>query len=96
VQVKVSDTIIFSASPIPGNTISVVNTIDRLMMLGAKVIYGKGEGIHVVRPWLPGRSEADAGAHQVRSSSCRFTASTACWSATAKPPSRWACPPTTS
>jgi len=47
VQVKNSDTIIFSASPIPGNTISVVNTIDRLMMLGAKVIYGKGEGIHV-------------------------------------------------
>jgi ribonuclease J len=47
VQVKCSDTIIFSASPIPGNTISVVNTIDRLMMLGARVIYGKGEGIHV-------------------------------------------------
>ena len=46
-QVKNSDTIIFSASPIPGNTISVVNTIDRLMMLGAKVVYGKGEGIHV-------------------------------------------------
>ena len=47
VRVKSSDTIIFSASPIPGNTISVVNTIDRLMMLGAKVVYGKGEGIHV-------------------------------------------------
>jgi ribonuclease J len=47
VQVKNSDTIIFSASPIPGNTISVVNTIDRLMMLGARVVYGKGEGIHV-------------------------------------------------
>ncbi len=47
VQVKSSDTIIFSASPIPGNTISVVNTIDRLMMMGAKVVYGKGEGIHV-------------------------------------------------
>ncbi|KZR70285.1 Ribonuclease J 1 [Prochlorococcus marinus str. MIT 1313] len=47
VQVKNTDTIIFSASPIPGNTISVVNTIDRLMMLGAKVVYGKGEGIHV-------------------------------------------------
>lgn len=47
VQVKASDTIIFSANPIPGNTISVVNTIDRLMMLGAKVVYGKGEGIHV-------------------------------------------------
>ncbi len=47
VQVKSTDTIIFSASPIPGNTISVVNTIDRLMMMGAKVVYGKGEGIHV-------------------------------------------------
>ncbi|MGB0278783.1 MAG: ribonuclease J, partial [Prochlorococcaceae cyanobacterium] len=47
VKVKTSDTIIFSASPIPGNTISVVNTIDKLMMLGAKVVYGKGEGIHV-------------------------------------------------
>ena len=47
VQVKTTDTIIFSASPIPGNTISVVNTIDSLMMLGAKVVYGKGEGIHV-------------------------------------------------
>ncbi|MFL0742493.1 MAG: ribonuclease J, partial [Prochlorococcus sp.] len=47
VQVKTTDKIIFSASPIPGNTISVVNTIDRLMMLGAKVVYGKSEGIHV-------------------------------------------------
>ncbi len=47
VQLKTTDTVIFSASPIPGNTISVVNTIDRLMMLGAKVVYGKGEGIHV-------------------------------------------------
>ena len=34
VKVKSSDTIIFSASPIPGNTISVVNTIDKLMILG--------------------------------------------------------------
>ena len=47
VKVKTTDTIIFSASPIPGNTISVVNTIDKLMILGAKVVYGKGEGIHV-------------------------------------------------
>ncbi len=47
VQLKTTDTVIFSASPIPGNTISVVNTIDRLMMLGAKVVYGKDKGIHV-------------------------------------------------
>lgn len=47
IQVKQGDTIVFSANPIPGNTIAVVNTIDRLMMQGAKVVYGKSEGIHV-------------------------------------------------
>ena len=47
VRVREGDTIVFSANPIPGNTIGVVNTIDRLMMQGAKVIYGRREGIHV-------------------------------------------------
>ncbi|NJN29197.1 MAG: ribonuclease J [Synechococcales cyanobacterium RM1_1_8] len=47
VKVKPGDTIIFSANPIPGNTISVVNTIDMLMMQGANVVYGKAKGIHV-------------------------------------------------
>lgn len=47
IQVKPGDTIVFSANPIPGNTISVVNTIDRLMMQGANVIYGRRQGIHV-------------------------------------------------
>lgn len=47
VKIREGDTVVFSANPIPGNTISVVNTIDRLMMLGAKVIYGREQGIHV-------------------------------------------------
>ena len=47
IKVKEGDTIIFSANPIPGNTIAVVNTIDRLMMKGANVVYGKQKGIHV-------------------------------------------------
>ncbi|MDJ0633307.1 MAG: ribonuclease J [Xenococcaceae cyanobacterium MO_188.B29] len=47
IRVKQGDTIVFSANPIPGNTIAVVNTIDRLMMQGAKVIYGRQHGIHV-------------------------------------------------
>lgn len=47
IKIKQGDTVVFSANPIPGNTISVVNTIDRLMMLGANVVYGKKEGIHV-------------------------------------------------
>lgn len=47
IKIRPGDTIVFSANPIPGNTIAVVNTIDRLMMLGAKVVYGRREGIHV-------------------------------------------------
>jgi ribonuclease J len=47
VKVRPGDTIVFSANPIPGNTLAVVDTIDRLMMQGAKVIYGREHGIHV-------------------------------------------------
>jgi ribonuclease J len=47
VKIRQGDTVVFSANPIPGNTIAVVNTIDRLMMLGAKVMYGREQGIHV-------------------------------------------------
>ncbi len=47
IKVQQGDTIVFSANPIPGNTIAVVNTIDRLMMQGAHVVYGKQQGIHV-------------------------------------------------
>jgi ribonuclease J len=47
IKIREGDTVVFSANPIPGNTIAVVNTVDRLMMLGAKVIYGREQGIHV-------------------------------------------------
>jgi ribonuclease J len=46
-KIRPGDTVVFSANPIPGNMIAVVNTIDRLMMQGAKVIYGREQGIHV-------------------------------------------------
>jgi len=47
VKIREGDTVVFSANPIPGNTIAVVNVIDQLMMQGAQVIYGRNEGIHV-------------------------------------------------
>ena len=46
-EIRQGDTVILSANPIPGNTIPVVRTIDRLMALGANVIYGKDKGLHV-------------------------------------------------
>jgi ribonuclease J len=46
-KIRAGDTVVFSANPIPGNTIAVVNTIDKLMMQGANVIYGREKGIHV-------------------------------------------------
>jgi len=47
IKIRKGDTVIFSANPIPGNTIAVVNTIDKLMIQGANVIYGRDKGIHV-------------------------------------------------
>jgi ribonuclease J len=46
-QIEKGDTVVFSAHPIPGNTIPVVRTIDKLMSMGANVVYGKEKGIHV-------------------------------------------------
>lgn len=47
IQIRRGDTVVFSANPIPGNTIAVVNTIDKLMIQGANVVYGRDKGIHV-------------------------------------------------
>lgn len=48
-QIKIDsgDTVIISATPIPGNEKSVYKTIDLLFRLGAKVIYEKTSGTHV-------------------------------------------------
>ena len=47
IKIQQGDTVIFSSNPIPGNTISVVGTIDKLMQQGARVMYGKQKGLHV-------------------------------------------------
>lgn len=47
VQIHAGDTVIISATPIPGNEIGVGRTIDNLMRLGAKVISSHDARVHV-------------------------------------------------
>lgn len=47
VKIKKGDTVIMSANPIPGNTLAVAGVVDELMRKGARVVYGKGKGLHV-------------------------------------------------
>jgi ribonuclease J len=47
VKVKEGDTVVVSATPIPGNEVSVSKVINNLFRLGADVIYGAGANVHV-------------------------------------------------
>lgn len=47
ISIRLGDTVILSASPIPGNETSVGRTIDKLMRRGAKVVHGREQNVHV-------------------------------------------------
>ncbi|MCL5795552.1 MAG: ribonuclease J [Patescibacteria group bacterium] len=47
VKIKYGDTVVISASPIPGNERSIYETVDNLFREGANVIYGKNVDVHV-------------------------------------------------
>ncbi|NPV47411.1 MAG: ribonuclease J [Armatimonadetes bacterium] len=46
VRIVPGDTVVMSATPIPGNESLIWRTINRLFGLGAKVLYGTEEGVH--------------------------------------------------
>ncbi len=47
VRIETGDTVIISASPVPGNEKAVSRTIDRLFRAGAEVFYESVSGVHV-------------------------------------------------
>lgn len=47
VKIKPGDTVVVSATPIPGNEVSVSRVINNLFRLGADVIYGAQANVHV-------------------------------------------------
>lgn len=47
VRITEGDTVIMSASPIPGNESLIWRTINRLFAQGARVVYGADQGVHV-------------------------------------------------
>jgi ribonuclease J len=47
IDLNEGDTVVISAKPIPGNEVSVMDTINRLLQSGARVIYGPESGVHV-------------------------------------------------
>ena len=47
VELVPGDTVVISAKPIPGNELSVGETVNRLLKAGVRVIYGAETGVHV-------------------------------------------------
>ena len=47
VELVPGDTVVISAKPIPGNELSVMDTVNRLLKAGVRVIYGAETGVHV-------------------------------------------------
>ncbi len=47
ISISPGDTVIISATPIPGNERSVASTVNALFSRGAQVVYGREAGVHV-------------------------------------------------
>ena len=56
VELHEGDTVVISARPVPGNEVSVMDTVNRLLRSGAKVIYGAATAACTCRATPRGRT----------------------------------------
>ena len=89
VQIVPGDTVVLSASPIPGNEQYVYNMVDNLFKLGAHVLYNRVGEHPRARPRGPGRAEARPGLVRPQYF-VPSTASTGIWTLHARLAQRWA------
>ena len=59
VELRKGDTVVFSATPIPGNERAINDTVDRLFKLGCTVVTARDAPIHASRPRLRRGDQAD-------------------------------------
>ncbi|MDW8157080.1 MAG: ribonuclease J [Armatimonadota bacterium] len=90
VRLERGDTVVFCASPIPGNEATVARTINQLFRQGAEMVYGPTSGAHV--SGHASREELRLMIHLLRPGTwCRYTASTGTSSSTPSWPRGWGC-----
>ena len=82
------DTVVFSATPIPGNERAVNETVDRLYHIGCQVITPRDAPIHASGPRLRRGAEADAQPRPPALRACRSTATTSGSTCTRSSPTR--------
>ena len=84
VELHAGDTVVFSATPIPGNERAVNETIDRLYHIGCERHHDPRRADPRLGPRLRRGAQAHAQPRRARATSCRSTATTSASTCTAQ------------
>ena len=91
ITIEKGDTVVLSATAIPGNETAVYRNVDNLFRLGADVLYNRVANVHVRGHAAREELKIIQGLASAGVLRARFTANTATSSSTPSSPSRSAC-----